>query len=454
MFRRIAIVGGGAAAAAMLSELVEYQPATPLHLDWYTGHASSVRGVAYGTDDNQHLLNARAASMGMFGGRPRGFLDFVQRDDPTITGTDFLPRRRYGDYLDAEVKRVLALGKARGHDVYVIPFAADAVVPEREGVTVLHGEQSRRVDAAVLALGAMPPRPLAGVSAEAIDSGRYVTDPWPLLARAAACASPPANVVVIGMGLTAVDVVISLARQWPQAKFSAVSRHGRLPEAHLRVAAMPSGDSIELIEAMQDAPEVRRWLQLLREAMAQGGEWRAIIDSLRPFVPTLWAELSTEQRARFLRHGRSAWDRARHRMPPQIAEAIATLEQQGRVERQCGRLQSVTLTKHGLQITTRHAGHTRTQAADMIIQASGMNIHVPDTEHRLINQLLVNNHVVPDPLGLGLRSGVDGHLQHGGGQWPHFLAIGSLLQGTLWESTAIPEIRQQARTIARQLLID
>jgi uncharacterized NAD(P)/FAD-binding protein YdhS len=32
--------------------------------------------------------------------------------------------------------------------------------------------------------------------------------------------------------------------------------------------------------------------------------------------------------------------------------------------------------------------------------------------------------------------------------------LGSLMRGTRWESTAMPEIRQQARSIARQLLKD
>lgn len=454
MFRRIAVIGGGAAAAVMLCELLEYQPATSLHLDWYTGGADSVRGVAYGTDDDQHLLDSRVASMGMFGGRSGGFVEFMQRKDSAVNGTDFLPRRHYGDYLEAEVNRVLALARARGHDVNIIPFAVDAVVPEQAGVTVLRGEYSRGVDAAVLAVGAMPAQPLAGVSAEAVDSGRYVVDPWPLLARAGAVAQPPSKVLIIGTGLTAVDVLTSLSRQWPQAKFTAVSRHGQLPETHLRVAAVPLGDSVPLIEAMQELPQLRRWMQLLREAITQGGEWRATIDSLRPFIPTLWAQLPPDQRAQFLRHGRSAWERVRHRMPPQVAEAMAKLQQHGRVELLCGRLRSVTLDNEVLQITTHHAGLASTHTPDMIIQASGLNTTVLDTDHRLINQLVANAHVLPDPLGLGLRSGVDGNLQHKSGQWSNFLAIGSLLRGTLWESTAIPEIRRQARTIARQLLVD
>ncbi|HEY8683395.1 MAG TPA: FAD/NAD(P)-binding protein, partial [Rhodanobacter sp.] len=356
MFRRVAIIGGGAAAATLLGELLERQPPQSLHLDWYTGGGTAVRGVAYDTVSPRHLLNVRAASMSMFAGKPRGFLDFVQRDDPAIAGTDFLPRRRYGDYLEAEVARALQLGRAHGHDVHAIPFAVDALVPERDGVTVIHGEENHRVDAAVLALGALPPRPLGGVSAAAIDSGRYIVDPWPLLASAADI-PPPRKVVVIGLGLTAVDVLLELSVQWPQTEFTAISRHGLLPEAHLRAAAAPAGDSAELIESLRDAPDAGRWMHLLREATAQENDWRTIIDSLRPHISGLWSELSVEQRARFLRHARWAWERVRHRMPPQICEAIATLEQTGRLHRRRGRMQSVELVGDALQLSLAHAGN-------------------------------------------------------------------------------------------------
>src|SRR3546814_18528423 len=79
---------------------------------------------------------------------------------------------------------------------------------------------------------------------------------------------------------------------------------------------------------MRDAPEIRHWMRLLRETIAQEGvEWRAVVDSLRPNLPGLWAELSMEQRSRFMRHARWAWERVRHRMPPQVHEAILALEQ-------------------------------------------------------------------------------------------------------------------------------
>src|SRR5690348_7452919 len=451
MFRRVAIIGGGAAAATLLSELLERQPPQSLHLDWYTGGGTPARGVAYGTASDRHLLNVRAASMSLFAGKPRGFLDYVQRDDPAVAGTDFLPRRRYGDYLEAEVARALKNGKAHGHDVHIIPFAVDALVPEHDGITIIHGEESHRVDAAVLALGALPPQPLDAVSAAALDSGRYVVDPWPLLARAAAMQLPPRKVVLIGMGLTAVDVLLELSAQWPQTEFTAVSRHGLLPEAHLQAAAVPSDDGVGLLEAMRDAPDVRRWLRLLREAVSQG-EWRSIIDSLRPHSPGLWGELPMEQRARFLRHARWAWERARHRMPPQIREALDTLEHSGRLRRQHGRVQSVEVAGDALQLTLTHAGASRVLSADLVIQTVGLDTNVRRTSHRLLSQMLTNAHIVADPLGLGVMANADGQLQHDGLYWPHLFAIGSLLRGTLWESTAMPEIRQQARHLADRLL--
>ena len=61
--------------------------------------------------------------------------------------------------------------------------------------------------------------------------------------------------------------------------------------------------------------------------------------------------------------------------------------------------------------------------------------------------------VVPDPLRLGIEStpagdvfGADGQVVDG------LLAVGPPRKGTLWESTAIPEIRTQAAEVARAVL--
>ena len=453
MYRRVAIIGGGAAAAALLSELLERQLPQPLHLDWYTGGGTPARGVAYGTRSDKHLLNVRAASMSMFAGKPRGFLDFAQRGDHTIAGTDFLPRRLYGDYLEAEVAHALERASAAGHDVRVLPFTVDAVVPENGGVTVMHGEESSHADAAVLALGSLPPQPLTGVSEAAIESGRYVVEPWSFLASVEPDPRPR-KIVLIGLGLTAVDVLLELSARWPNATFEAISRHGLLPEPHLEAASAPADDSGELIESMRDAPDIRTWIRLLREAIAHSTDWRTVVDSLRPHTPSLWAALPDAERARFLRHARWAWERVRHRMPPQVMTTMLGLEDQGRLHRRCGRLQAVDVAgdKIRLDIRASHGDAIETMEADLVIQTVGLNTDVRRTRHPLVRQLATNGHVTPDPLGLGCVASVEGRLQHDSQTWPHFYAIGTLLRGVLWESTAMPEIRQQARQLADRLI--
>ena len=452
MFRRIAIIGGGAAGATLLSELIGRRTAAPLHLDWYTGPGVPGRGVAYATRSEHHLLNVRAASMGMFAHRPGGFLEYARRDDPTIAATDFLPRRLYGDYLEEETAHALALAKAHGHDVHVVPFAVDAVVPESDGVNVLHGDVETRVQAAVLALGALPPQALPGVARAALDSGRYVVEPWSFLAESADVPAPR-KVAIVGLGLTAVDMLLELSARWPDTGFVAISRHGRLPETHREQIGAPFEDGDVLLAAMRDAPAVRVWMRLLREACGQHDDWRSVVDGLRPHLANLWGDLSVEERARFLRHARGPWERSRHRMPPRVAARIAELERDGRLQRVAGRIRAVETDGDGLRLELDQPGHTDTPLhAELAIQTTGLDTDVRHTPHTLARQLVTNGHVLPDPFGLGCIAGTDGRLHHEGGAWPRLFALGALLRGTLWESTAMPEIRQQARQLADRLL--
>jgi len=454
MFRRVAIIGGGAAGAALLSELLERATAQPLHLDWYTGGGTTGRGVAYSTASERHLLNVRAASMGLFASRPNGFLEYAQQGDRSIAGTDFLSRRLYGDYLEAEIARALARAQSRGHDVRVLPFAVDSLVPEHDGVNVFHGDTTSRVEAAVLALGALPPQPLAGVSDAALASGNYITLPWRFLANVQPDPQPR-EVAIIGLGLTAVDVMLELAAQWPNAHFTAVSRHGLLPEVHLAQATAPSDDGGELHESMRDMPDIRRWLHLLREATAQSDDWRTVIDSLRPHTSALWATLPLNERARFLRHARWAWERSRHRMPQQVHDSITALEHSGRMRRMRGRVRQVECgNDNRLHLDLVHAEDVTTIAADLVIQTVGLDTDVRRTPDPLVRQLVTNGHIRPDPLGLGCEAGPGGQLRHDDQVWSRLFAMGSLLRGTLWESTAMPEIRQQARHLADKLLAD
>jgi uncharacterized NAD(P)/FAD-binding protein YdhS len=190
----------------------------------------------------------------------------------------------------------------------------------------------------------------------------------------------------------------------------------------------------------------------LREAIATTDDWRVVIDSLRPHTPALWASLPAPERARFLRHARWAWERARHRMAPQVEQQVLALEREGRLRRLTGRVVGAGSRQGRICLDIRHAGTSTPLLADLAVQTAGLDTDVRGTTHPLMRQLVTNGHVTPDPFGLGCDATLDGRLCHDGRPWPRLFGIGSLLRGARWESTAMPEIRLQARQLAGQLL--
>ena len=99
----IAIIGGGAAGAAVFGELLR-RPNRGGTVHWITGGAAPGRGVAYATHDDRHLLNVRAAGMELFADQKGDFLQHASRHLGQAQGGDFLPRRLFGEFIEAQLR--------------------------------------------------------------------------------------------------------------------------------------------------------------------------------------------------------------------------------------------------------------------------------------------------------------------------------------------------------------
>jgi uncharacterized NAD(P)/FAD-binding protein YdhS len=446
---RIAVIGGGAAGAAATGEFLRHGNAG-LELVWLTGGNAPGRGVAYATDDGLHLLNVRAANMGLFVDDTGGLVRYLESRRLPYRPGDFVPRALFGDYAEDTLSQLLA-DRRSGVCVDVRDAEAFAIVPLAAGGYVVHtSDGTVRVDGIVLAVGALPPVPIAEVHFEALDSGCYAPDAW----RIPPLDATPRRIVVLGSGLTAVDVILSAAARWPDAEILALSRHGCLPAAHTVEPPAPYPHQAELIELLRDEPSIRGRVHLLREALREySGDWRAIVDGLRPVTVELWRSLDPAERRRFLRHTRWAWEAVRHRMPPQTMRAIETLRAEGRLLIAAGRIRRID--GHGpltLSWRRRADGSLQTTAADLAIQATGLQTAVKRTPHRLLRQMLVAGLVRVDGQGLGIEADVHGRVRRAdGAAAPGLRVIGSLLRGAIWECTALPEIRMMAARFAREL---
>jgi uncharacterized NAD(P)/FAD-binding protein YdhS len=455
--QRIIIIGGGAAGSAVLGEFLRRGRADEIDLVWLVGPRSPGRGIAYSTPAEHHLLNVRAAGMGLFADDIGAFIGHANAQGWPVKGLDFVPRSWFGDYVEAVLAREMADARSRGLQLRVLSTEARSVRGDDASgyvVTTADGENFA-ADGVVLAVGALPSAPLPVVSSAAQASQAFTADPWQWQMPAQA----PERVVVLGTGLTAVDVVQSASRLWPNAQLTAISRHGRLPRSHNPAPGQPYEHQAELIDALLARPRVAHWLREVRAAIGEGDvEWRSLIDGLRGETQNLWHSLDLQERERFLRHLRWMWESVRHRLPPLTANEIARLRTQGRLKIIAGRIQSVdTLASpesNQLEVRVRSRGThtTRTFAAELVIQATGFNLAASSSDHVLVRQMIDDGIVQPDALDLGLAADDAGRLLGFDGSPAHGLrCLGTLLRGSLWECSGLPEIRALAKSIARDL---
>lgn len=397
------------------------------------------RGAAYSSANANHLLNVRGANMSAFPDAPGHFLEWLGVDQ-TEGERVFVTRDKYGAYLQFLLREAAVASAGRlalEHD--------DAIdVARTSGGWSVGLAMGRRlpVDAVVLAIGNLAPPAPEGVAEDVLASARWVGDPWAWIETSAAA---PGDVLLIGSGLTAVDVALSIEERSPDARILALSRHGLAPHAHA---------PIHTAAARRDAPvgTVREVLRQVRRAARD--DWRGAIDSLRPHVQDLWRSWSVAERQRFLRHVRPRWEVSRHRLAPDVAAQLARLTAAGQFAVAAGRLISLALAPGGLEAVWKPRGgsaiHRRRFA--MAINCAGPLSDVARAPDPLIGGLIRSGLARPDACRLGLDVDPSSHLVGMGGTMEGLFAVGPLTRGQVYEMTSVPDIRIQAADVARALL--
>ncbi|GAA2357464.1 FAD/NAD(P)-binding protein [Dactylosporangium salmoneum] len=427
----VAIVGGGAAGALVLAHLSRLASGRLRVALIDRGPGGLGSGVAYRTPDAAHLLNVRAAAMSAWPDRPEHFTRWLAANGWSgVTGDDFVARAAFGGYLAA------LAGEAAGGDqadVRLIHGRANGVHRNPDGWTItIDGAAPVVATEVVLAIGIEPPAQ-AWVPRRLRGQPRFVADPW----RPGALdgVGPDDPVLIVGTGLTAVDVAVSLAPR-TRRPIIATSRNGLLPFAHTREVRPPM--PLEHTDLPATVKQLRRLVHhRIRESIAATGDWRPAVDGLRPHTQAIWAGLPEAERREFLRRDLRRWDNARHRMAPAVADAIAGLRAEGR-----------------LAITTEHPSVAIAAAAPgtWIVNTTGPDPDLAGSTNPLIQQLFAEGYVTTGHLGIGWATTGDGQLRDAyGNRVPGLWTLGSTRRGQLLESTAIPEIRAQALALAERL---
>jgi uncharacterized NAD(P)/FAD-binding protein YdhS len=436
----VVIVGGGFSGALMAINLFRFGgPRTTLV---ERAPERLGRGIAYGAAHPGQLLNVRVAAMSAFPDDPDHFARWC-RDRADAAPADFAARETYGAYLRETLAGVRDLA---GDRLAVVTGEVEAIERAATGTTLtLADGGTLAADAVVLTLGNLPPHAPPGIDPAALPAGVYIDDPW--AQDPAAGLADGDGVVLVGAGLTAIDIALRLDATGFTGPILALSRRGLAPRRHVDGAPPAPGWT-----ETPDLPLSALVRRLRADAATLG--WRAAVDALRPVTQRLWARADAATRARFLRHCRPFWDVHRHRLAPAVADRIDAMVAEGRLRFAAGKITTVEPHPHGALLRWRPRGRTALSetATARIVNCTGPQGDVLRTAEPLLRQLVATGMVRPDALRLGIDVD-DGSrvIDRDGQAQPDLYCIGPMTRGSFWEIVAVPDIRRQCADLSRRL---
>lgn len=445
----VAIVGGGFSGTMLAVHLLR-QSDNAIKIKLIERSPALGRGIAYGTLVWEHLLNVPAAKMSAFADKPNHFLEWAQSQSGlgSVEPGEFLPRRVYGTYIESILDSAQQLSSS---ELERIEDEAISIKTDQESATVtLKSGRAIVANFVVLALGNFPPSDPVVKENIFYTSPKYVSYAWSTEALKPLPINAP--VLLIGSGLTMVDLAVALLKRGHKGKIELVSRRGLLPQVHKAVTPYKQ------FLAVEDLPKtIRALLHRIRDevkkAAIEGYDWRAVIDAIRPATQKIWQALPIDEKKRFLRHVRPYWEVHRHRVAPEVGGIIAEAISRGQVRLLTGRIRAYEETEEHVKVFIKRKQTLEVITAQRVINCTGPECDYRKFQHPLTINLLEQGLAHPDPLALGLEVNQEGALVDSKGEISNLIyTLGPPLKGLLWETTAVPEIRGQAAELARQLL--
>lgn len=436
----IIIIGGGASGVFLAAQLLRSDdPALRITVVEKTGTFG--RGLAYRTDLPDHLLNVSAQGMSAWPDDPDHFRRWLSHRLPDLhePGSAFAPRGLYGDYLGGILD---ALARNEPVRLRLVHVCAVSLAPNASGIEVkLANGTSLIAHKAVLAVG-HDTQPASEFSFAVRPDSDADT---PL--------APDAPVLILGTGLSMVDTWLSLKARGHAGSVTALSRRGLLPAPH-RAGKPLRLDSADVPLGTDLSYFVEWFRDLVREHEAAGGDWRDVVDGIRPFNQRIWQSWPSSARRRFLEHTKAWWDIHRHRMAPSIHAGLAAALKGGELRLAAGRLLDARPAPEGwaARVQPRGRAPVRELTAARIYDCTGIVKDIASGSIGVVRSLTDRGLARNDPLRVGLDVTTGCAVIDAAGKVSDkIFALGPLTRGAFFEIDAVPEIRVQAARLAARL---
>jgi uncharacterized NAD(P)/FAD-binding protein YdhS len=456
--RTVAIVGGGFSGAVTAINLARLSR-TPLRVIVINKGYPLARGVAYSTRRPEHLLNVVARNMSALADQPSHFVEWLRTRNEFADMSEsalreqFIPRRIYGDYLQSLFfwHSKAADTRSLGGIEAIAGEVVDISLTDSEATIALDRDRRVTADKVVLAVGNNAPVeiPLTGPA-----STGFINNPW--LPWSGEGQNHGGDAILIGSGLTMIDAFLTLKQQGWKGRIFAISRNGLIPHSHFKGIEyhdFPPEDvatfSLEKLVALME-----EHCAILRQA---GNNPDIVVDKLRPYTQRIWDHFTLQEKQTVSKRYRSVWGVHRHRIAESIHRQLMEGIQHQVLQVVKGRIQAIHSTGERLHVEYEDpvTNKLETQEAALVINCTGPRESYSRGQTPLFTNLLEKGLVQTDELDMGIRVDRDFCiLDHDAHRSACLYAIGPLLKGSLWETTAVPELRLQAFQIAENILAE
>jgi len=304
---------------------------------------------------------------------------------------------------------------------------------------------------AVLATSNETPAIPALIRANLQGHPKFLPNPWDLDRIKAI--DEDTSVLILGTGLTAADVIVTLTNQGHRASIDAVSRRGLLPSGQ-----NPSPDRESMWQRFTRTPprfverhgmpaRVSEIMACLRRDIAaleaEGQSWHNAFDDLRDATRTLWPNLPLEEQQRFQRHLKPWYETRRFRIAPQVMDVLEAQQSAGQLSIQAGRITGVTNHGDTISVTLQPRGESGevNKSFGAVINCTGPTANPAASGNPVMMQIVNDGLAAPNPNGQGFLVDEECRAVSADGVPQDWLRVlGPLTRGCFLESGSVPTV--------------
>lgn len=449
MGSKVIIIGGGLSGSLLAMQLARSPGGSEVVLIEKNPEFLG-RGVAYQYDFTHQPLNVVAGGMGLFPDKPLDFVKWLEANHfrynhliDQVSPEAFIPRKIFGDYVLENLEKIQQEVSERlqiriDEAISIMDFGKRKTVVFASG-NALHA------DHVILALGNFPPADLFATHNPVQNDPRYFASPWS--DRVYSDIKGDEDILLVGSGLTAVDIVLGLIVRKFRGKVTMLSRRGVFPLPHDL-----THQAISITVPENYSP--RKMLLWVRYLMRKNPEvpWSVIIDGLRPYTQKIWLQWIVSDKQYFLKKIRPYWEIARHRIPSASSERLNNMMEKGQLVLKKGTIEEASVSSNGIEILYRSESGLNSQVFQKVINCTGPESNYRKVRFPIIVDLIARGKVKIDELGLGIKCTPEGSIINDQGEVEQGIwCIGPMRKAVLWETTALRELREQSSALAAMM---